>query len=45
MPRLKMGRRNSGSSYPEEAKDKKEYIFYESRGFKKLEIVDYYIRK
>ena len=31
-----MGRRNSGSSYPEEAKDKKEYIFYESHGFQEV---------
>jgi hypothetical protein len=28
-----MGRRNSGSSYPEEVKDKEEYAFYEANGF------------
>lgn len=31
--KLIMGRRHSGSSYPEEAKDCKEYAFYESNGF------------
>ena len=31
-----MGRRYSGSSYPEEAKDKEEYDFYENYGFREV---------
>lgn len=33
---LVMGRRNSGSSYPEEAKDQEEYAFYEANGFEEV---------
>lgn len=31
--KIVMGRRHSGSSYPEEAKDKSEFAFYEANGF------------
>ena len=31
-----MRRRYSGSSYPEEAKDKNEYAFYEANGFEEV---------
>lgn len=33
---LVMRRRHSGSSYPEEAKDRNEYVFYEENGFKEV---------
>jgi hypothetical protein len=31
-----MGRRNPGSSYPEQAKDQKEFAFYEANGFEEI---------
>lgn len=31
-----MGRRHSESSYPEKAKDRKEYEFYEANGFEEI---------